>query len=252
MPSRPISAASQSSCQQTPATVQRPISKRSRAVESMAMWQPVGRGTRLPVVSRMRVPSRPERRRSRRDGKRSPRQPPSCLGSKPCGRRSRQAATQVPIDCVSNCPSQCSDRLNKHADSASFCSAASRRCGPNGQLSAPLTTFSSLFNGGVCLQRCWQRGSKQRGETKTSRLYHNTVNAVLNIATRDYLDRLLAPLPAPHWRGRRVTAAHNESAVMCHGYVLICCSRPSLRYTASPRSSTFARDCPGGLGLASR
>src|SRR5215472_13098050 len=30
MPSRPISAASQSSCQQTPATVQRPISKRSR------------------------------------------------------------------------------------------------------------------------------------------------------------------------------------------------------------------------------
>ena len=105
------------------------------------------------------------------------------LGSKPCGRRSRQAATQVPIDYASNCPSQCSDRLNKHADSASFCSAASRRCGPNGQSSAPLTIFSSLSNGGVCLQRCWQRGSRQRGETKTSRLYHNTINAVLNIAT---------------------------------------------------------------------
>jgi hypothetical protein len=30
---------------------------------------------------------------------------------------------------------------------------ASRRCGPNGQLSAPLTIFSSLSSGGVCLQR---------------------------------------------------------------------------------------------------
>ena len=146
--------------------VQRPISKRSRAVKSMAMWQPAGPGTRLPVASRMRVPSRPERRRSRRAGKRSPRQPPSRLGSKPCGRRSRRAATQVPIDYASNCPSQCSDRLNKHADSASFCSAASRRCGPNGQSSAPLTIFSSLSNGGVCLQRCWQRGSSNVARQK--------------------------------------------------------------------------------------
>jgi hypothetical protein len=44
---------------------------------------------------------------------------------------------------------------------------------------------------GVCLQRCWQQGSSQRAETKMSRLYHNTINAVLNIAHRDYLDRLL-------------------------------------------------------------
>src|SRR5215813_8650613 len=66
MPSRSILAASQSSYQQTPATVQRPISKRSRAVESMVMWQPAGRGTRLPVKAAVapRAPEEPSSRQA--------------------------------------------------------------------------------------------------------------------------------------------------------------------------------------------
>ena len=102
----------------------------------------------------------------RQTHKRSQSRPPRRLASKPCGRRSRRAAMQVPIGYASNCPSRCSDKSNKHADSASFCSAASRRCGPSGQLSAPPTIFSSSPNGGVCPQRCRQRGSSQRGEIK--------------------------------------------------------------------------------------
>ena len=62
-------------------------------------------------------------------------------GSPPCARRSRPAATSVPIGCASNCPSRCSGRSSKHAASASSYCAGSRRSPPNGPLSASPTMF---------------------------------------------------------------------------------------------------------------
>src|ERR1700738_3298148 len=47
MRQRPTSAATPSKPRRTLATARRPISKRWRTATSTAMWQPVGRGTRL-------------------------------------------------------------------------------------------------------------------------------------------------------------------------------------------------------------
>jgi hypothetical protein len=56
-------------------------------------------------------------------------------------RRSRPAATSVPIGCASNCPSRCSDRSSKRAASASSYCAGSRKSPPNGPSSASPTMF---------------------------------------------------------------------------------------------------------------
>ena len=62
-------------------------------------------------------------------------------GSPPCARRSRPAATSVPIGCASNCPSRCSGRSSKRAASASSYCAGSRKSPPNGPSSASPTMF---------------------------------------------------------------------------------------------------------------
>ena len=65
---------------------------------------------------------------SRRGGPSTPgKEKAAARGSPPCARRSRPAATSVPIGCASNCPSRCSGRSSKHAASASsYCAGVEK------------------------------------------------------------------------------------------------------------------------------
>ena len=107
-------------------------------------------------------PMLPPSRYRRQARKPSPCQRPRPLAWKPCGRRSRQEATQAPIGYASNCPSRCSDKLNKHANSGSFCFAALRRCGPNGQSLAPPTMLAESVRSTVASELTGKEASQKR------------------------------------------------------------------------------------------